>query len=149
MNMNELLADVVVKNESFTLEEYQEEDISEKVPLNLEGVEAINRFDLLLEEIVMIDKGINAKAVNLVSNVDNEYESFTVNIKAIPFIAEMVPYLIQLSSLENVDEKYIWFLIAYRINLVLDLKSVTFLNSTIDIEYMGSTEELTFTYENS
>lgn len=149
MNMNELLADVVVKKEPFTLEEYQEEDISEKVPLNLEGVEAINRFDLLLEEIVMIDKGINAKAVNLVSNVDNEYESFIVNIKDIPFIAEMVPYLIQLSSLENVDEKYIWFLLGYRIDLVLGLKSVVFLNSTIDIEYVGSKEELTFTYENS
>lgn len=97
----------------------------------------------------MIDKGINAKAVNLVSNVDSEYESFTVNIKDIPFISEMVPYLIQLSSLENVAEKYIWFLLGYRIDLVLGLKSVTFLNSTIDIEYVGSKEELTFTYENS
>lgn len=147
MEIEHLLSTIEVKKQPFTLEDYQEEDISEKVPLNLLGIDAINRFDVLLERIITIDKGINSKAVNLMADINNEYESFSVKLTDISFIAEMLPYLIKLSNLNDIDEKYIWFLICYRVNLVLNSKSITFLNNTINIEYVENVNELIFMYE--
>lgn len=147
MEIEQLLSTIEVKKQPFTLEDYQKEDISEKVPLNLLGIDAINRFDVLLERIITIDKGINSKAVNLMADINNEYESFSVKLTDISFIAEMLPYLIKLSNLNDIDEKYIWFLICYRVNLVLNSKSITFLNNTINIEYVENVNELIFMYE--